>query len=147
MSELYIPPKRIYRNPTNGRFLKGITPHNKGKKWEEWMDMRKAKRVKRIALSNLKPNMNIGGWNAKKVVAIKDSKLVGVYKSSVDAEKKTGVCARNIRSCCNYKRKTAGGYQWYHESDNAWVELINNKEKYVSKQNNFNRKRRSRARR
>ena len=56
MSELYIPPKRIYRNPTNGQFLKGLTPHNKGKKWEDYMDMRKAKRIKRIALSNLKHN-------------------------------------------------------------------------------------------
>lgn len=107
MSELYIPPKRIYRNLVNGRFLKGLTPHNKGKKWEDYMDMRKAKRIKRIALSNLKPNMNIGGWNSKQIVAIKDNQLFGVYKSSNDAERKTGVCARNIRSCCHYKRKHA----------------------------------------
>ena len=126
MSELYIPPKRIYRNPTNGQFLKGLTPHNKGKKWEEWMDMRKAKRIKRIALSNLKHNMNIGGWNARKIVAIKGNELIGVYQSSNDAERKTGICARNIRSCCNYKRNHAGGFKWFFESDNAWCKLVNN---------------------
>ena len=119
MSTLYIPPKRIYRNPTNGQFLKGITPHNKGKKWEDYMDMRKAKKVKRIAISNLKPNMNLGGWNAKPVVAIKDNELVAVYGSSVEAEKNTGICARNIRSCCNYKRKRAGGFRWFLENDKA----------------------------
>ena len=32
MSELYIPPERPERNLVNGRFLKGCTPHNKGKR-------------------------------------------------------------------------------------------------------------------
>ena len=88
------------------------------------MDMRKAKRIKRIALSNLKHNMNIGGWNAKQIVAIKDNRLFGVFDSSNDAERKTGVCARNIRSCCHYKRNHAGGFKWFFENDNAWLELI-----------------------
>ena len=46
MSELYIPIERPERNLVNGRFLKGHTPHNKGKKWADYMDMRKAKRIK-----------------------------------------------------------------------------------------------------
>lgn len=32
MSELYIPPERPERNLVNGQFLKGCTPHNKGKR-------------------------------------------------------------------------------------------------------------------
>lgn len=35
MSELYIPIERPERNLVNGRFLKGHTPHNKGKKWAD----------------------------------------------------------------------------------------------------------------
>ena len=35
-TELYIEPERRYRNALNGQFLKGNTPHNKGKKWNEW---------------------------------------------------------------------------------------------------------------
>lgn len=30
-TELYIEPERRYRNALNGQFLKGNTPHNKGK--------------------------------------------------------------------------------------------------------------------
>ena len=44
--ELYIEKEVPKRNAVNGRFLKGHVPHNKGKKWIEWMDMRKAKKIK-----------------------------------------------------------------------------------------------------
>lgn len=32
------------RNKKNGRFLKNHKPHNKGKRWSEWMDGRKKKK-------------------------------------------------------------------------------------------------------
>ena len=35
-TELYIEPERRDRNALNGQFLKGNTPHNKGKRWNEW---------------------------------------------------------------------------------------------------------------
>lgn len=116
MSELYIPIDRPQYNPTNGRFLKGHIPHNKGKKWSEYMDMRKAKRIKRTAMNNLRPRMDIGGWNRKAIVAIDDEgNVLGWFSSSEDAERKTGVCARNIRSVCNGERKKAGGFRWEFE--------------------------------
>lgn len=34
------------------------------------------------------------------------------YKSSKDAEQKTGICYKTIRNCCLGKYKTAGGYHW-----------------------------------
>ena len=40
-TELYVEPVWTGRNAVTGRFLKGNTPHNKGKKWSEWMDGRK----------------------------------------------------------------------------------------------------------
>jgi hypothetical protein len=131
MSELYIPPERPERNLVNGRFLKGHTPHNKGKKWADYMDMRKAKRIKRIGVKNLVRNYRISGWNAKPVVAIKDDELVGIYPSASEAGRKAGICGRNIISCCSGKRKHAGGYQWFWENDNTWCNLINH-EKYKS---------------
>jgi len=122
--ELYIQ-KQIERNPKNGRFLKGSTPWNKGKKWEEIFD----KKTREYILNNLGKyrtgNPHIGGNNAIRVVAIKDGKLCGVFDSSNDAMRKTGICARNIRSVCSGKRKTAGGYKWYYEKDTEWIELIN----------------------
>lgn len=114
--ELYIPIEKPNRNPVNGQFLKGHTPHNKGKKWEDYMDMRKAKRIKRIAIGNLKHNMNIGGWNKKAVFAKDDEgNIVGWFCSSVDAQRKTGINARNIRAVCNGLRKKAGGFSWEFE--------------------------------
>ena len=43
--ELHLPPLRPDRNPTNGRFLKGHEPANKGKKWGEYMGRRAQKRA------------------------------------------------------------------------------------------------------
>lgn len=112
-TELYIEPERRNRNAINGRFLKGNTPHNKGKKWDEWMDMRKAKRVKRIGLRNLHGRSDIAGWNAEPVFALDDDgNTVAWFASSNDAERKTGICGRNIRAVLEGKRKHAGGYIW-----------------------------------
>ena len=126
MSELYIPREKPTRNLLNGRFLPGHVPHNKGKKWEEYMDMRKAKRVKQIGMKNLVPNMLLGGWNARAVVAIDDdNRLAGIYPSSEEASRKSGIIARNIRLCCDKKRKHAGGYRWFWEDDNEWCDVVN----------------------
>lgn len=111
--ELHIPIERPQRNAVNGRFLKGHVPHNKGKKWSDYMDMRKVKRIKRIALQNLRPNADIGGWNKKAVVAIDDDgNIAGWFESSFDAMKKTGIHHRNIRKVCNGGRGKAGGFRW-----------------------------------
>ena len=111
--ELFIEPKRKQYNPINGQFLKGHIPHNKGKKWSEWMDMRKAKKIKRIGMMNLHGRKDIGGWNACPIFAIdNDGNIVGWFASSNDAERKTGICARNIRKVLHGERKTAGGYKW-----------------------------------
>ena len=108
-------------NPFNGQFVKGITPHNKGKKWNEWMDQNKQEQV----LKNLhrNGNPNIGGNNARKIIGIKNGKFCA-FESSKDAERKLKINSRNIRSCCHKKRKFAGGWQWFFENDNEWIKLI-----------------------
>nr|DAQ28689.1 MAG TPA: PROTEIN/DNA Complex catalytic motif, Helix-turn-helix DNA [Caudoviricetes sp.] len=125
MNELYIPPERPTRNLVNGRFLKGHTPFNKGKKWSDYIDDRKRRKMLRGLELGRKGNPNIAGSNAKQVVAIKDGQLFAIYSSSNDAGRKTGICSRNIRSCCSGKRKSAGGYQWFWESGDKWLDLIN----------------------
>lgn len=106
----------------NGRFRKGNKPHNKGKKWSEWMDGRKHRKV----LKGLKRTgrKDIGGWNAKKVVCLLDGKFIGCFDSAKHASEKTGIQRRNICAVCNGKRPKAGGYQWYFESDNKWIEYV-----------------------
>ena len=111
--ELYIPPERPQRNLVNGQFLKGNSPFNKGKKWKDYMDEETYKKCKGIIAKNLKPNMNLGGWNKKAIVALdQEGNVLGWFESSEDAERKTGICAYNIRKACRGKRKTAGGFRW-----------------------------------
>lgn len=107
-----------------GQFLKGSIPHNKGKKWSEWIDGRK----KRKMLKNLEKgrvgNPNLAGSNKKAIVAISKGKFYP-FHSSADAERITKICSRNIRKCCNGERKTAGGFQWFFDKDiEKWKNLI-----------------------
>jgi hypothetical protein len=111
--EISLPPlKPIIK----GRFNKGNVPHNKGKKWSEWMDGRKCKKV----LKGLHRNgrKDIGGWQAKKIVCVFDGKVIGSFAHSNEAQEKTNICSRNIRSVCAGKRKKAGVFQWFYENDN-----------------------------
>jgi hypothetical protein len=120
--ELYLEPIRRTRNPINGKFLKGHNPHNKGKKWEDYMDMRKAKRIKRIAKRNLRVRYDIGGWNKRQVIGIKDGKIIGVFESATKAGKQLNLTRRNISHCCNGKRKHCGGIRWFFEDEiNKWI--------------------------
>lgn len=122
--ELYIPEERHTRNRVNGRFLKGHIPFNKGKKWSDYMDMRKAKRVKKYLELGRSGNPNIGGCNARKVVAVKNGRLMGVFASAMEVERKTGIRHENISKCCRGERKRAGGFQWFFENDDKWLDLI-----------------------
>lgn len=110
--------------PKPGRYPKGHVPHNKGKKWSEWMDGRKARRVKRILLEHRQVNHNIGGWNAKQVVGISIDGKACVFESSKDVERKLGIESRNVRCCCEGKRNLAGGlfFMWA-ENWNGSTEL------------------------
>lgn len=121
--ELYIEPVPFKSNPVNGQFLKGHIPFNKGKKWSEWMDGRKQRRVLKIGAKNLRNNFQIGGWNARKVVALKGIEFY-VFDSAVHAAKVTGATRRNICHCCNKQRKHCSGFEWFFEDDNAWCNII-----------------------
>lgn len=114
----------INYNRLNGQFLKGHVPHNKGKKWEEWMDMRKAKKIIRIAKQNLRPNMNLGGWNKKKVVSVSENGTWKLYSSAASAAEATGNFSSNISQCCRGKRKHCGGLRWFYWDSDEWITLI-----------------------
>lgn len=112
--ELYIPKERPQRNAVNGRYLKGVKPHNKGRKWSEWMSEEAQQRVRERLKFIGRPRMDIGGWNKKSVIMIDKDGKEYYFESSVAAEKVTGVPCRNIRYCCNGERKTSGGYKWHY---------------------------------
>jgi hypothetical protein len=98
--------------PKPGRFYKGHTPHNKGKKWSEWLDGRKKRKILKNLTHVGRPD--IGGWNEKQVVGISIDGKACVFESSKDVERKLGIESRNVRGCCEGKRNLAGGlfFMW-----------------------------------
>ena len=112
------------RNFRTGQFLKGHTPFNKGKSWDEWMDGRKQRKVKRIAKLNLRPNMDIGGWNKKKCVGVNEEGRYKVYASLTIAAESTGALRENIKQTCQGKRKRAAGIYWYYADDDGWIDKV-----------------------
>lgn len=110
----------------NGAFNKGNIPFNKGKKWSEWMDGRKQKRVKK----NLEKGRGlsyqaIAGMNRRKIICVLDKKIFGIFESAYDAERKTAINNKNISAVCHKKRKKAGGFRWFFEEDNDLFNYIN----------------------
>ena len=61
-------------------------------------------------------NSNFGTRNEKVAKALSKAVVCvetgEVYPSTHEASRKTGVNQRNICSCCNGKRQSAGGYHW-----------------------------------
>lgn len=121
--ELVIDRERPQRNMVTGRFLPGSSTFNKGKKWSQWMSKNGQLRAMK-GWNNIKGRMDLGGWNAKAVVMIREDGRWFVFPSASEAGRKTGVQSRNINSVCHKKRKHAGGFRWFFESDNEWLDLI-----------------------
>lgn len=53
-------------------------------------------------------------WASKKVLQIKNGKVIAEFYGGYEAERQTGIKSANIYACCNKKPhyKTAGGYNW-----------------------------------
>jgi len=115
----------IARNFQNGRFLKGHVPHNRGKKWSEWLDGRKQRKIRRIGLKNLegKGRMDLGGWNARKVVALREDGKPFIFSSASEAGRITGLIGRNIIRCCQGKCKHCGKFRWFYWESDEWVKI------------------------
>jgi hypothetical protein len=140
--ELYLPPLPPGNNPTNGRFAKGHTPANKGKKWGEYMSKRAQRRASKgwANLDKFRPNTRPDN-SARcrcQVVAVKDDGTWCVLPYIGAAGEWIGGCRENVRRCCksNKKRhvnKKTGkvntdhkymGVRFYYESDSIWTTKI-----------------------
>ena len=53
--------------------------------------------------------------NYKSVIQIKDGKIIAEFKSSLEAQRKTGVNCICIARCCKNIYKSAGGYRWQYK--------------------------------
>ena len=133
--EIYIPPIRKDYNTKNGRFLKGHTPTNKGKKWSEYMPKRSQRRCRKgwINIVKYRPTKrpDVAGRCRKPVIAVTDDGKWCVLPFIGAAGKWCGGNRENVRRCCilngkhlkntDHKYK---GVRWYYESDNNWTTKI-----------------------
>lgn len=55
------------------------------------------------------------GAPSKKIVQLKNNKVVAEYDGACDAHRKTGISQGNITSCCRGIRNNAGQYQWKYK--------------------------------
>lgn len=74
-----------------------------------WKDLF-GKKKKKITHPNHKMR---GKWyTQKEVEQYKDGKLIAIYNSACEVQRKTGYAKGHIVDCCNGKRRTAYGYEW-----------------------------------
>ena len=139
---LYIPSDWTGINPHNGRFLKGHEPHNKGKKWEEYVP-KKSQRRMRKGWKNLDKHRqterpDTAGRCRKEVVAVRNNGRYHIFDFLGAAAEWLGGSRENIGRCCrcnqerHINQKTGKvntdhqykGIRWYFASDPIWMEKI-----------------------
>lgn len=109
-TELSLQPTRPTRNKVTGRFLKGLTPHNKGKRWADYLSEESQRRMqkgwKNLDIYRSENGKKTGGRNRRPIVAITDDGKFRVFKDGYWAtewlKRHTGKsCSReNIGRCC-----------------------------------------------
>ena len=142
--ELYIAPVWTGINKQNGQFLKGHTPHNKGKRWSDYMGKRAMKRAMKgwqnVISHRPKTRPDNAGRCRVPVVAVRDDGTWCVLPYVGAAGEWVGGCRENVRRCCQCNRarhvnkKTGAvntdhrymGIRFYYESDNIWTTKIQN---------------------
>ena len=141
--ELYIPPLRQQRNAVTGCFLKGHTPHNKGKKWSDYAGKRAQKRMAKgwANLTKYRPKkrQDVAGRSRKQVIAVMDDGRWKHFSYIGSAAEFVGGSRENVGRCCRcnaarYVNKKTGavntdhkykGVRFYFEEDNIWIAKIN----------------------
>lgn len=143
--ELYLPPVFEPKNTEQGRFKKGNVPHNKGKKWSEWMGKRAQKRAakgwKNLELHRPTRSEN-AGRRKRPIIAVMDG---GNWLWLPDARKAQTWIGRgdknNINRCCKFNESKRVnlrngkvntdhrymGIRFYFETDDAWTTKIKDK--------------------
>lgn len=128
--ELNLGPVPTFRDATNGRFMKGHIPANKGKKWSEYLSRRaqrgSAKGWKNLELHRHRPPN--AGRAPKPVVAIMDDGRFKILPSLREAGEWCGGHWENVGRCCrenalrhvntDHRYK---GIRFYFMSDDSWI--------------------------
>ena len=127
---LNLPPQYTGRDAQTGRFMKGSTPYNKGKKWNEFMSKRAQRRSSR-GWRNLeihRGHSENAGRPKKPVIALLDDGRIKYFPFSVPAAQWVGGSRHNIVRCCRLNALHGKnqdhrymGVRFYFENDPAWI--------------------------
>lgn len=129
-------------NPQNGQFLKGHTPHNKGKKWSEYVGKRAQKRMKKgwANLVTHRPTSRpyMAGRRRRQVIAVFDDGTWKHLSFIGSAAEWVGGRRENVGRCCRLNasrvsKKTGkintdhryNGIRFYFEDDTIWLVKTN----------------------
>lgn len=140
---LYIPTDWTRINPRNGRFMKGHEPHNKGKKWDEYLSKKSQRRMKKgwknlDKYRNCNGRPDTAGRSRKMVVAVRNNGKYHIFDFVGAAAEWLGGSRENIGRCCRtnqarlVNQKTGKvntdhqykGIRWYFAIDPIWQEKI-----------------------
>lgn len=140
--ELHLPPIKQDRNPTTGRFNKGITPFNKGKKWSDYASKRTQKKMLKGWMNVIKhrptSRPDVAERCRKKVIAVMNDGTWLVFPYIGRAGEWLGGNRENVGRCCRANRarvvnKKTGkvntdhrykGIRFYYEDDDIWLTKI-----------------------
>lgn len=130
--ELHLSPVWKGRDFKTGRFLKGHTPANKGKKWNEFMGKRAQKRSakgwKNVQLFRCKGGGPNSGRPKKAVIAIMDNGEWKIFSYSVPAAEFVNGSRFNVVRCCRQNAchgintdHRYKGIRFYFDTDDNWI--------------------------
>lgn len=126
--ELTLPPEIPMTRVVNGHniFNKGYHHGMKGKTYEEYYGEELAMKMKKTKSEKLKGHKFWGNTDAasKKVIAIKNGKIIAMYESAVEAARYAGVSYCTIRDYIKGRCKPKNSIKWFYEKDNNWYEEL-----------------------
>ena len=150
--ELTLSPVWTGVSRTNGQFLKGHVPANKGKKWSDYMGKRAQKRAMKgwenlAKYRNINGRADTAGRSRKQVVAVLDDGSWLLFPYIGPAAEWVGGSRENVGRCCrmNQSKKVCKhdwrqgqpkgasrvntdhkymGIRFYFEADNIWTTKI-----------------------
>lgn len=125
--ELYLPPlipQRKMVGKDKGKFVKGGKSPKKGMTFDEYYGKEKSEDIRRRLSEAHIGKTHPKSYFGKKVVAIKDGKLLGVFESATAAAQFVGISRKAFYRYFSGQRKPKNGIQWFYEKDPQWTNLI-----------------------